>query len=60
MERFLSIFSGKIRQSDVVVFFSHSGNTEEVNYAAELVQKHKVPLLGIVGSKGRYYFHLVA
>ena len=35
-----------------MVFFSHSGNTEEVNYAAELVQKHQVPLLSIVGSKG--------
>ena len=37
----------------MVVFFSHSGNTEEVNYAAELVKRHKVPLLGIVGSSGK-------
>ena len=41
-----------------MVFFSHSGNTEEVNYAAELVQKHQVPLLSIVGSKGELLKYL--
>jgi len=49
---------GKIRKEDVVVFFSHSGNTEEVNYAAELVQKHKIPLLSIVGSKDSPLAHM--
>ena len=40
------------------MFFSHSGNTEEVNYAAELVQKHQVPLLSIVGSKDSSLAHM--
>ena len=49
---------GKICPSDVVVFFSHSGNTEEVNYAAELVKRKEVPLLGIVGSTDSPLAHM--
>lgn len=46
---------GKVCPTDVVIFFSHSGLTEEVNYAAELVRRKKVPLLAIVGSSGKQF-----
>jgi len=44
--------TGKIHGNDVVIFISHSGNTEEVVRALQLVQRKHVNILAILGSEG--------
>ena len=42
-------FTGKGRRGDVVVFFSHSGNTRECVFAASHLRQRGVHILSIIG-----------
>lgn len=42
---------GRIRQRDVVVLLSHSGNTEEIITLAALLKQDSVPMIAITGNE---------
>ncbi|MBL4702107.1 MAG: KpsF/GutQ family sugar-phosphate isomerase [Phycisphaeraceae bacterium] len=42
---------GRIRQRDVVVLLSHSGNTEEIITLAALLKQDDVPMIAITGNR---------
>jgi arabinose-5-phosphate isomerase len=42
---------GRIRQRDVVVLLSHSGNTEEIITLAALLKQDNVPMIAITGNR---------
>lgn len=43
---------GKIHKNDIIIFISHSGNTEEIVEAAHLIKRKNVPIIALLGYQG--------
>ena len=43
---------GKVRDNDIVLLISHSGNTDEVTRAMQLLKKKNIKTLALIGSEG--------
>ena len=50
---YLSLAIGKLCTGDVAIVISHSGDTDEIVHAVDLIKRKNVQVLSIVGCKGK-------